>query len=297
MKKVYSLYYKALMFYLFACKTSFAQPEWLNSPQKLCNHNNLCAVGSGANLSEANTNAKANILKQFETNISSDFVSKEIAVNNNSNTIISDKIEEKANGIINAVKIENNYNDGKQYFSFATLDKQSQIKTLLFDIEEIDKKIIFLSNNQQIQKIKKLQKQRLILNKRYLFLTGTTIPEKVKYEQQKKHTYYITSDSKKEEDIINILKLLITEDGSKISNNKSEADRYLLVKLDSKKLYLNIDSFEKYLFSITIDSYEANNLIGTITTNISETGRDKEQTYEKILPKVKNYLEENLDQI
>lgn len=141
--------------------------------------------------------------------------------------------------------------------------------------------------------------QREELNKKYLFLTNTKIPEIVKYEdiidkknKNKKNSvnYYVDVDNS---DVRVLLNNLITENAGSIVNNSINANIVIKGKITTKKEFLQVSGFEKHSITVEISSIRDGKIINTLTKKETDTGVSYEQVYSKCINRISNYITEN----
>lgn len=292
--------------YAFAAK----KPNWISNTEKDCFKNEICATGSGTSPNMAKTDARNNILKYFETNINSKFKSSLSTNEVEEKSFKSEDLEEISEGILKGVKIRSTYDDEKEFYAFAVLDKDVATKEIKNDIEKADAKMKLLIAENNIKYNKQLEKlyiKREELNKRYLVLTGNMIPEVVKYEDifaaKKKSgelslSYYIAPSEDYEQQISDYLANVLIENGAKVINNEKDANRFVMVTLNKVKMHLNVDGFMKEMYvlkvEVTNSSAEA---VASLYQEFTDTGRSEAQIKEILNMRIKDYISENIDQI
>ncbi len=292
--------------YCFAAKL----PEWISNPSKECAKNEICATGSGTSPAMAKTDARNNILKYFETKVSSQFKSSLSTDEVNVKSLKSEDMEEVSDGILKGVSIKNTYEKDGEYYAFAALDKNIAIKEIRSDIDKIDSKMKILVAENSVKYNKQLEKlysQREELNKRYLVLTGQMIPEVVKYEDifnaRKKSgelslTYYIEQSDGYEQQINDYLSSIITESGAKITTNLKEANRIVKLSISRTNMHLNVKGFIRQLYVLKLEVSNKNgDVISNLYQEFIENGRSESQIIEIVNMRIQDYLSENIDQI
>jgi len=299
-----------LLFLITFINFAFAakKPDWLVDIDKNCSKSEICAVGSGTSPNMAKTDARNNILKYFETNINSKFTSSLSTDEISEKSFKSEDTEEVANGILKGVKIRNTYDDGKEFYALAVLNKTVAVKEVRSDIDKIDERMKLLVAENSIKynsQLEKLYTKRGELNKRYLILTGNMIPDVVSYEEifaAKKNggelslNYYVTPLDGYGQQISNYLASILLENGAKITNDKNSANRIVNVSIDITDLYLNVDGFKKQMYSLKIiSSNKSSEVIGDLYQDFVETGRSETQIKEIINMRIKDYIKENVE--
>lgn len=300
--KIINFYLYTLLINVFLIGSVYALPKWVNDPKLECKEENICAVGIGKSYNLAISDAKNNIQKYFETKISSSFRNELINNNDNVKEYSSEFINEETLGVLKGVEVVKTFNNNKIFYVLASLDKTKMINEVKTDIQSIDEKMLVLVNEATVSSIKKLEKmfsQREELNKKYLFLTNTKIPEIVKYEdiidkknKNKKNSvnYYVDVDNS---DVRVLLNNLITENAGSIVNNSINANIVIKGKITTKKEFLQVSGFEKHSITVEISSIRDGKIINTLTKKETDTGVSYEQVYSKCINRISNYITEN----
>lgn len=300
--KIINFYLYTLLINVFLIGSVYALPKWVNDPKLECKEENICAVGIGNNYNLAISDAKNNIQKYFETKISSSFRNELINNNDNIKEYSNEFINEETLGVLKGVEVVKTFNNNKIFYVLASLDKTKMINEVKTDIQSIDEKMLVLVNEATVSSIKKLEKmfsQREELNKKYLFLTNTKIPEIVKYEdiidkknKNKKNSvnYYVDVDNS---DVRVLLNNLITENAGSIVNNSINANIVIKGKITTKKEFLQVSGFEKHSITVEISSIRDGKIINTLTKKETDTGVSYEQVYSKCINRISNYITEN----
>ncbi len=284
-----------------------SKPEWIDYPYRKCANNEICASGNGNSLNSAKTDARNNILKYFETNVKSTFKS---SLSSNEETVkdfSSEDMEELSSGILKGVEIKETFQNKDGFFAFAILNKTIAAKEVANDINKLDSKMKLLlaeKNPKYNKQLEKSYQKREELNKKYLILTGNMIPEVVKYDhifQNKKLagdlTYFIEAENNNLE-IVNYLESIIVDNNFKITNNKNQANRILVLKINKTDMFLNIDGFIKQKYSLMIRVLDKSSKeIKIINEDFIDTGRNENQIKDSVNVKIKNYFEKNLEEI
>lgn len=300
------LKYSFIVFFITTSGSFAKLPNWVLKPQKNCEKNEICAIGSGNNLNAAKSDAKSGIQKTFETQIKSNFNSKLSSSNNEVNDYASESVQEHAEGILNGVEITETYEEKGKFYAFAVLNKDTYAQSLKSDIEKLDKKLKIVLSDKTFSrsKAKKFYAKREALNKRYLFLTGEEIPEKTSYSElfKKKNvsqseSFYI--DIKEEDGSLAsyISELLIQDYNARIVSSKSEAKNILKGSIAFKKEFLNVNGFEKYSATLKLESRKNNSTINAIHVKVTETGVDRDQIYSKCIDSLKKSIDEKIDDL
>ena len=307
MKRNYLLSLLIILFSVSLCYAA-SEPEWINHPYKSCMNNEICASGDSKTLSGAKTDARNNILKYFETNVKSTFKSSLSSDEETVNQFTSEDLEELSSGILKGVKIKETFQNKDEYFAFAVLNKTVAGKELVNDINKLDSKMKLLlaeKNPKYNKQLEKCYQKREELNKKYLILTGGMIPEGVKYEDIFKNKkiigsslYYIEVKNNDLNDSTNYLKGVIVDNNFKITKDKTQANRFIILSVDKKNMYLNVEGFVKQKYSLTMKILDKSGKeIKVFTEDFVDTGRSENQIRDSINIQIKRYFDDNLEEI
>lgn len=314
MKKIIFTIFFSLLFssYCFsASKTSNDKmPDWVNNTGSMCAKNEICATGNGTTQNMAKTDARNNILKYFETKVSSQFRSN---LSTDETTVQSSKYEdmdEISEGILKGVSIKNTYQSNGEYFAFAVLNKDVAAKEIRSDIDKADSKMQLLIAENNIKYNKQLEQlylKREELNKRYLVLTGNMVPEIVKYEDifnaKKKSgelslVYYINESEGFGEQVAEYLSSIIIENGAKVVNKKDKANRIINLVVNIKKLHSNVSGFAKQSYILTLEVVNKNgDKVAKLYKEFNEAGRGESHIRELVNAQIQTYLFEHMEDI
>lgn len=292
---------KLFFIFLFLISNTIAGelPDWVRKSN--CG-DDICAVGHGNSLELAIVDARNNIQKIFETKVSSKFKNKVKQDKEESSEILYEESE----GILKGTSIKETYNKNNDFYVLAVLDRVKVANDIEFDIKMLDKKMTTLIDDNSITSSKKLEemyKKRESLNKKYLFLTGKEIQEEIEYKDvfennknnfSKVGSYYINI---KNEELKSFLTNLFNENGIKIAINSSSAKKVIDGKLIIKKEFLNVEGFEKYSFTLSLQLISNGKVVKSINKKITDTGINYDQIYNKVMNQFYIYLEKNIIKI
>jgi len=295
LKKIACVFVFSLLFAAIAGAQN--RPEWVDNPGKTFFNQEIYAVGSGKTLKEAQSDARANIVKFFETNVNSKFQGSLSGMNERSDRLSRAEIEETTKGIIKGINIAKVYQDKDGFYALAVLDKERVVNEIVYDIDQLDSKMRTLleaADAKNGSQIERMYLKREDLNKKHLFLTGEQASEKVKYDEifkaskgAKPLSFYLAfvEDRKIAGDpfIKNKLIKFINDDGYIVSSDIEKADRVMTVYVALQEQYMNVSGFKKYKTSFRIECKEGSKTIGSISNEYTETGRTLEQIYERSL--------------
>lgn len=289
---------KLFFIFLFLISNTIAGelPDWVRKSN--CG-DDICAVGHGNSLELAIVDARNNIQKIFETKVSSKFKNEVKQDKEESSEILYEESE----GILKGTTIRETYNKNNDFYVLAVLDRVKVANDIEFDVKMLDKKMATLIDDNSITSSKKLEemyKKRESLNKKYLFLTGKEIQEEIEYKDvfennknnfSKVGSYYINI---KNEELKSFLTNLFNENGIKIAINSSSAKKVIDGKLIIKKEFLNVEGFEKYSFTLSLQLISNGKVVKGINKKITDTGINYDQIYNKVMNQFYIYLEKNI---
>lgn len=301
-----------VIFFSIVCFTdvSFAKPDWIDNPDIECSENEICAVGTGITGNISRSDARNNILRYFETNINSRFSSSLSTNEITEKSFKMEDLEEETSGILKGVKIKKTYKSNNEYYALAILKKDFAIKEIKSDILKIDEKMKLLIQEENVKYNKELEKlylKRDIFNKKYLILTGDMIPEAIDYKSIfniKKKTrnlslkYYILRSTNYAQELNYYLASVLMENGVKVIGSSSSADRILILTVKKSDMYLNVEGFVKKSYILEIQTRNSSNkVITNLYKEFVEVGRSDEKVKEAVSIKIKNFINENIDQL
>ncbi|MDR1952844.1 MAG: LPP20 family lipoprotein [Elusimicrobiota bacterium] len=290
-----------------------AGADWINDPEGagVVSSKDIYAVGEGTSLSAAQADARAGILKVFETNIDSRFSgSLSGNVDGESQRLSKEEIQETSKGIVKGITISKTYQGGGKFYALAILDKQKTINELAYDIENLDAKMQILleaADPATINQLKKMHAQRDDMNRKYLFLTGKSIPATIsakdiddvskKVQPLSFYLAFTEGYSKGITPLRNNLTRLILNHGFTIANNITTADRALTIWITLEQDDINVTGFEKWTTTFRIENKSGSKSIGVVSQEYSETGRSIDQCFNKSLAKFQQYLTQNYENL
>ena len=288
-----------------------SRPDWVDNPGKTFFNQEIYAVGSGKTLNEAQSDARANIVKFFETNVNSKFQSAQSGSNNSFDNLSRAEIEETSRGIIKGINITKVYQGKDAFYALAVLDKERSVKEILYDIDQLDAKMRTLLDSGDAKNAAQLERmylKREELNRKHLFLTGARVTEKVKYDE----IFRVSKDAKPlsfylafvEDKLVagnpvikNKLTKFINDEGFVVAGDIEKADRVITVYVAVQEQYINVSGFRKYKISFRIECKEGSKTIGSIAEEYTETGRTLDQVYERALSLFGSYFDANKNKL
>ena len=280
-------------------------PSWINKPAAFCRKGEICAVGEGSTLLSSFSNARNEIAKQFNVGVKGNFTSLIEQSGDSTEESASSYIDETTDDVLSGGYIKEDYIDERgMHYAYAVLDKSKVENDIKFDIDAVDTQMQIAMEQKPVHftALKTMYKQREELNKRYLFLTGKTIPEKVSldeiYTAKGEPLTYKLMITDEEFNLGTVLTEQIIENRDKLaSENDEKYDRKIVGNALIEKGYLNVKGFEKYLVSVSLRCLKGSNTVGQLNVELYETGRSKQQAIEKMKTRVVEYVKSNIDSL
>lgn len=278
-------------------------PKWITDTSAECKNNNICAVGSGKNISLAQVDAKNNIQKYFETKVSSYF-KNELSNNGNDDVLEQsiEMVEEQTEGVLKAVDIIKTYEDNSgNFYVLASLNSKKVANEIRYDIKSLDDKMLVLIKEKSFVSSKKLEEvflKRANLNKKYLFLTNNNIPEVITYKDvidnkknNKKNSlnYYVNIE---DSELKSLVSKLISNNGGIITSS-DKSDLTIKGKLETQEEFLDVDGFKKYSVAVEISCIKNGKIVNTLYKKEVATGINFKQIYAKCMGKISTYMNDN----
>lgn len=280
-------------------------PDWVSKPASFCNKGEICAVGEGSTLLSSFSNARNEIAKQFNVGVKGNFSSLIEQSGNNVEESASSYIDETTDDVLSGVYIKEDFIDAAgRHYAYAVLDKSKVENDIKFDMDAVDTQMQIAMEQKPVHftALKTMYKQREELNKRYLFLTGKKIPEKVSldeiYAAKGEPLTYKLMITDEEFNLGTVLTEQIIENRDKLAGENDEKyDRKIVGNALIEKGYLNVKGFEKYLVSVSLRCLKGSNTVGQLNVELYETGRNKQQAIEKMKARVVEYVKSNIDSL
>lgn len=295
-------------------KAPSSTPEWVNDPMSACSEmEEICGSSMGEGQIIADGNARKSIALVFESKITSTMTSSKTArqesgaaIDGKTNEFYSSDLTESTDQMLEGVEIKKRFQDKDGYYALASLNKVKAAKRLASLIKEIDEKLIPLNKENKktnFGKMRKFYLDREVLNARHEFLVGRRVQSSVSYEDiLKKKNISLKNNlvfiKTKDEAFMPMVLRLVTERGFKIAKDSAKADLELVANVESKKEYLNVNGFEKYLFTIALNSAdEKGEKLGAIEFSVMGVGRSFDQAKEKVRPDIERFIEDHFDEL
>ncbi len=314
-----------LMLNFFSCSQLRGQkvsqgegvPEWIYSPGDACQEQvELCASGEGESVYLADLNARKALASIFETHIDSEVTSSsqsegtlgmsDVKLQEEMNIELSEKVDV----VLEGVEIKQRHQAEEIFFSLAVLDKATAWNKLKKQIEETDEKLVELAKRRKRSTLKKmyaLYELRSQLNERFIFLRGKPLKDKVSLSDIKEIQYGQSSTIRKiafeiesdfSQNVVESLETILTGFGHQVVKENDLYEIKIEGKLTPKKEYLNVEGFQKFSFSLYLATKNRQGTkIGGLSFKDFSVGRSEKDAYLKIESKMKEYLEEHIDEL
>ena len=304
MKKLSILYFT---FFIFSQTFAIENPSWIADIDSYCSKDEICAVGSAGSLNMAKVDARKNILKYFETHINSSFISSISSDGNTYKEFTQEDLEDLSQGVLKGVKITKTFDDGNNFYALAVLDKKIAVKEIKNDIDKIDSQMQVLLQNNKLSKLEKLYIKRDSINKKYLLLTGTLIPDKISYtdifnkkiKKVSNLSFYIQASSDFEKQIKNYTNSLLLNDDFTVLDEINNANRIIIINIFKRDITINVKGFIKETYYLNIKTIDSNtkNIISNLYGEFTDTGRNSSQIQDIVKVKMQYFIEKNLNEL
>ncbi len=287
-------------------KSKEVKPEWLNDPYSVCAKEELCAVGMGSGLNSAKADARRGLSKVFETRVKSSYEESLSQSGEETQSKIKDFVSESSDVMLQAVEIKQTYETKTDVYALAVLNKTIASRMTKEEMEGLDEKMLALLKDDSpasAVQIEKLYEQRRTLNQRYIVLAGNGLEEEVTYDQVyankkakvgKRHLYMDKSEKLKPalyQTVQNVMK----ENGFTFAQKQEKDTPKVVLSFVEEPQYMKVEGFVKYSYHFTMKAPDKKGkMIEFLSTTITETGRNQEQTFSSALESLKVYLNENI---
>lgn len=288
-------------------------PEWVYAPSENCMiETQLCAVGEGESLTQADARAKTSLAGIFESQVSSHFSRsyKELDEKRLSSIRIqtNTQVQETVDDLLKGAKISKRFERDGIHYSFAVLKKATASEIFLREIKVIDDELSYLYLNRKrahvYRMLSLLEKRRhyedklsvlqisspnapvSFLDVRSLALTNKTMP-----------ALALSGQGSAPRSLIVRFQELASDLGFAFAPMES-AHYIIKLDLDRRPLHLNVEGFEKYLFRFFATARQADRReVGALELSVEQVGRSEDDALNKALDKFKKQIKDNFDQL
>lgn len=287
-------------------------PEWVYSPYDYCvEQNEICATGEASSRTQADIQARNNLASIFEVQVKSDVTVETSAVSRSMpwiaqlNEDVRQSVQQSVNEILEQVQIKKHFKiDGLSY-SLASLDRAAARSLLEPRLRKIDQEMEVLWENRKrtnLRKLIRLNFERERINERLMIVTGQGRPAKVTLDQilrwkesRPKAVPLYLRVGQAPDWLVEKMKELLTEAGFRLVNGN--ASRVISLNVDSIKEYLNVEGFEKFTFTLNLQSSEGGEKKRVISASETVNGRSQADALLKVRSFFVDYLEDNLAEL
>ena len=280
------------------------KPKWINNSSAACSKTELCAVGTGATVKRAQTDARNQIAKIFESKIKSSFE----VTSTETDTRVHDFVSDESDVILESVEIKETYEDEKSgdVYALAVMNKTVAARITKKDMNDLDQKMSVLLKDESpaaAVQLEKLYEERRSYNRRYTVLTGHPMDEVVSYDQVygnkkdrigKRHIF-LTVDGKPNTAFDQAVRSVLKENGYTFAASASEETPKVTISFEEEEQYMKVKGFVKYAYHFTMRAPDQKGqMIDVLATTIEESGRNQQQAFNNALASLKGYIKENI---
>ncbi|MBT3586177.1 MAG: LPP20 family lipoprotein [Halobacteriovoraceae bacterium] len=302
-------------------KDAKGRPIWISEPYEFCDKHQFCAVGEGTGSMVAESSARKNLAKVFETKIEAKFKvvstmegqqDEDGIMQGTLNEDVKNEINEKASQVLKGVEILNKFEDSDAIYALAVLDRNVAAKSLRAEMDDMDQQIVGYYKDDKrssLYRATKLFRVRQNLNLRHEFLAGNSYPNKISFAKilarkraKAKLGITIFVDFKELGRISEIRHLIIRQlldNDFKVVTNKNKKHQYVVKgKLAKEKQYFNVKGFKRYKFMLQLKSLSLKGAkIGAVDFTVSHSGRKLSQAYSNAMAEIQVYIKEHLNEL
>ncbi|MCL2673485.1 MAG: LPP20 family lipoprotein [Alphaproteobacteria bacterium] len=287
-------------------------PEWVNNPARACGQGMLCAVGSGSTLSAASADARAGLAKIFQARVRSSYSLAITQRNAHMAENVRLAMEEQTDQLVRLSQIKLTARDGETFYSLAALDREVNARLVKSQIDVLDARMSALARDDSAASLRRLEnmfEQRQMLNAKHTVLTGESIPDVVDFAtvyRDKKagqagapillRSTYNRAASRA---LNNTIRGVLMQHGYVFAGSADAGFVQVTATLDSTRQPMNIRDLVRYRFIFTLRARDQSTSQWTIVmeTSFDETAVDRNQAFSYALGTLREYLEENIDQL
>ncbi len=297
-------------------------PTWVASPYDVCRSEvEICGVGSGSMLKQADLSAKNEVGSIFRLQLSSHLVNSvsstqsenekdghNILVDSQQHESFQQVISTQVDEIVEGVELAQRYilND-KEYYSLAKLKKSLLEDLLRQKISIVDQKRNELLGNKArlaLFPLKKLLVERQGIEKLLAMLDRPLIGEKkttlwwdeTKSMMQLPKTIKLIVDQHADAEWESLLQAVLTESGHKLTTSNSA--RYIIKSTFTMKMEpINVEGFLKARVlwrASCFDQERGSEVTGSIDESLDVSARNKEQLWHKAKDHFKSKILEKI---
>jgi hypothetical protein len=283
-------------------------PSWIYSPYDSCSEvQELCATGESKTLAQADAEARKNLASIFEVTVTSEFS----VTTSSSQTFpwsgavkeeVQKSLQESVNQILENVQIKKHAREKGLTYALASLDRAKASELIGSRLTRLDDELNVLWSKRSrtnLRKIVRFYLEREKLNERYSIVSGSPRAARMTYKEimdwrmtkpQIEALYLKVGQSP--DWLTEKLKELLTEAGFKII--VGDAQKAVSLHVASIKEYLNVEGFEKFTFTLNLESFRHGEKNKVLTTSETVTGRSQADALLKVKSLFNDYIEQHL---
>lgn len=303
----------------FSAGNIFAEerPEWINNPEKKCSPFEICVVAEAPGLLNAEAGARNQMARVFSSKVSSQTTVSQVASStiDVEGVLRGDSAEEVANTIrietdeiLEGVVIKANYVGKDSVYALASLNKRKaaeRIKNKMAKLDSDNKDHLKSGTRFDLNQILKNLAIRNGLEDRYIFLKGSGYPSPVsksevltrKRDKRKLDVTLLVDfkDKVPEEVQSAIIGELLAQDYRVVTEANRRFQYQVHVNFLKSSEYFNVKGFKKERYLLTIWSVnKEGEKKGRVEYSQSEVGRNEQQAFDRVLPKIKDFVTINM---
>ena len=247
-----------------------------------CKKGYLCGSGCGLHEAEADGAARAQIGKMFKVKVTSSFTSARAEFGELDESYVHEVIDEYIEENLEGITIESRVEEDDEICATAVLNKinfSTNIKNKMMALNKESKELRASGNKLVWEQIRvnnsKLSQLGSILSVVEVDAVSKILPVPVLRSEPLTIDVESTGDSPL---FKNLIISRIVRNGFK----KGKSQKKINIKLDLKRVPLNISGFEKYELTVDLKTFDGAKEIAKSYARLVKTGRNKEQVIDKI---------------
>ena len=284
-------------------KKEAGEPDWIKNPASVCSSDELCAVGEGRTPKRAKADARAALGKIFETKLAASFENTLSQDEEGTRERVRDSVAEETDIVLESVEIRETFENAKNVFALAVLNKDKAVKLLRRDMAKLDGDMEEMRSRKtppSAIRLEKLFAERSGLNRRHVVLTGKDYMESLSYDDVKAYKKAVTGKkifltTKGERAFDKAIRNAMLENGYIFVSDPEKAAAQVTATVESDEQYLNVKGFVKYAFRFTLRGPDkTGKQVEQLVESFDETGRNEVQAAANATESLKKYLSEHL---
>jgi hypothetical protein len=303
-------------------QSAFAQgrPEWIYQPSTHCGARELCAVGEGLGVLQAQLRAREELARSFEVNvISSTQVETQSLSSQSAEQVVRGEVLEQVRSatmqtaelILNFVTIKETYQDRDGVFALAALDRElageklrEEIKAL--DIENVERWRGGLRSDLQVIMRNLLIREQL--HHKYHFIQRSRIPSPIELDQvfRKRReflnagtTIYVRplfkSPELEAQLTLHVITILLAHDYKVVKDSSLPHDYVLEIRYEIRPMHLNVAGFVRHEHEISLTSFKQHKKVGQLLASNVQVARNSGQGLERAMPALITEFKQRID--